>query len=89
MWRQVGKVAEQTGVKFRFPMSTTMVCKLVGALIKNGLKSGTIISYMSSVKQAHKLRGAETSALEDEVVHAAIRGMKTKWPKYCETPCNI
>ena len=49
VWRQVGKVAEQTGVKFRFPMSTTMVCKLVGALIKNGLKSGTIIYHYLSL----------------------------------------
>ena len=33
---------------------------------------------MSSVKRAHKLRGAETSALEDEVVRAAIKGMRNK-----------
>ena len=33
---------------------------------------------MSSVKRAHKLRGAETNALEDEVVRAAIKGMRNK-----------
>jgi hypothetical protein len=59
-------------------MSTTMVRTLVGALIKNGLKSGTIISYMCSVKRAHKLKGADASALEDEVVRAAIKGMRNR-----------
>ena len=42
------------------------------------LKSGTVILYLSSVKIAHKLRGADTSALEDEVVRAAIKGMRNK-----------
>ena len=78
VWRQVGKVAEQTGVMFWFPMSTTMVRTLVGALIRNGLKSGTVILYMSSVKRAHKLRGADASALEDKVVRAAIKGMRNR-----------
>ena len=51
-WRKVGRVAEETGVKFRLPMTTMMVRTLVGALIKSGLKSRTIISYMSSVKRS-------------------------------------
>ena len=78
VWRQVGRIAAETGVKFRFPMTTVMVRSLVGALIKNGLKSGTVVSYMSSIKRAHKLRGMETSALDDEVVRAAIKGMRNK-----------
>ena len=78
VWRQVGKIAAETGVKFRFPMTTVMVRSLVGALIKNGLKSGTVVSYMSRIKRAHKLRGMETSALDDEVVRAAIKGMRNK-----------
>ena len=59
-------------------MTTVMVRTLLGALIQNGLKSGTVISYMSSVKRAHKLRGVETSALDDEVVRAAIKEMTNK-----------
>ena len=78
VWRQVGKISEQTGVKFRFPMSTTMVQTLVGALIRNGLKSGTVISYMCSIRRAHKLRGADASALDDEVVKAAIKGLRNR-----------
>jgi hypothetical protein len=78
VWRKVGRVAEETGVKIRLPMTTTMVRTLVGALIKSGLKSGTIVSYMSSVKRAHKLSGADPSALEDEVLKAAINGMKNR-----------
>jgi hypothetical protein len=78
VWRKVGRVAEETGVKFRLPMTTMMVRTLVGALIKSGLKSGTILSYMSSVKRAHKLSGADPSALEDEIIQAAVKGMKNR-----------
>jgi site-specific recombinase XerD len=78
--KKVGRVAEETGVKFRLPMTTVMVRTLVGALIKSGLKSGTIISYMSSVKYAHKLSGADPSTLEDEVVQAAVKNRESLTP---------
>ena len=48
------------------PMTSTMVQALTAALIKRGLKAGTILSYMSTKRQA------------DTMVKAAIKGLKNK-----------
>ena len=36
------------------------------------------MSYMSSLKQAHRMRGIEARSLEDEAIKAALRGMKNR-----------
>ena len=78
VWRMVGKIARETGLTFRFPLTMAMVRNLVGLLIKRGMKSSTVLSYMASLKQAHRLRGLDTSSMEDVVVKAAVRGMKNR-----------
>ena len=78
MWRMLGKIARETGLTFRFPLTMEMVRNLVGLLIKKGMRSSTVLTYMASLKQAHKLRGLDASSMEDEVVKAAIRGMKNR-----------
>lgn len=78
VWRQVGKIAQEIGTHFRLPLTTVMVRGLVGALIKKGRKSGTILSYMASLKKAHEMEGLDSKALDDHLVHAAIKGVKNK-----------
>ena len=78
MWRMLGKIAREMPQTFRFPLTMAMVRNLVGLLIKKGMRSSTVLTYMASLKQAHKLRGLDASSMEDEVVKAAIRGMKNQ-----------
>ena len=78
VWRQVGKNANEMGIEFKLPMTIEMVRGLVGALIRKGRKSGTILSYMASLKKAHQMEGYEHKALEDWVVQAAIKGIRNK-----------
>ena len=52
-------------------MTKEMVRGLVGALIKKGRKSSTILSYMASLKKAHEVERVKSAALEDWVVKAA------------------
>ena len=78
VWRMLGKIARETGLTFRFPLTMPMVRNLVGLLIKKGMRSSTVLTYMASLKQAHKLRGLDASSMEDEVVKAAIQGMKNR-----------
>ena len=55
-------------------MDNMMVQTLVAAFIKRGLKAGTILSYMSAIRQGHLLRGLTAPALSDTMVQAAIKG---------------
>ena len=66
-------------------MDNTMVQSLVVALIRRGLKAGTILSYMSAIRPANLLRGLTAPALSDSMVQAAIRGLK-KRESLVETP---
>ena len=59
-------------------MSVNMVRTLTTALIQRGLKSGTILSYMAAIRQAHILRGLELPALDDKVIKAALKGVKNR-----------
>ena len=61
-------------IKFRVPMKVEMVRGLVVAFIRMGRKSGTILSYMASLKKAHQMEGLKHKALEDAVVQAAFKG---------------
>ena len=78
IWKQVGRMAQESGVTYKLPMTTEMVRGLVGALIKKGRKSGTILSYMASLKKAHQVEGLKSDALEDWVVKAALKGLMNK-----------
>ena len=78
VWARMGRISGETGVRFSYPMSVNMVRTLTAALIQRGLKSGTILSYMAAVRQAHILRGLECPALEDKVVKAALKGIKNR-----------
>ena len=51
---------------------------MVGAFIRKNLKASTILSYLSSVKKSHKVKGLDTSALSDKMVLAAIKGTKNR-----------
>ena len=66
-------------------MDNMMVQTLVAAFIKRGLKAGTILSYMSVIRQGHLLRGLTAPALSDTMVQAAIKGLKNK-ESLVETP---
>ena len=68
VWNRLSSISKETGVRFRYPMDTTMVQTLVAALIKRGRKAGTILSYMSAIRQAHLLRGLTAPALSDSMV---------------------
>ena len=78
IWKQIGRIGQETGVTFRLPMTTDMVRGLVGALIRKGRKAGTILAYMSSLKKAHQVEGLKSDALEDGVVKAALKGLTNK-----------
>ena len=78
VWRQVGKLAGELGLTFKLPMTTPMVRGIVGLLIRKGRKSGTILSYMASLKKAHIIQGLDSSALQDWIVTAAIKGVKNR-----------
>jgi hypothetical protein len=78
VWARMGKISGETGVNFSYPMSVNMVRTLTAALIQRGLKSGTILSYMAAIRQAHILRGLEAPALDDKVIKAAVKGVKNR-----------
>ena len=73
-------MASELGITFRLPMTTPMVRGIVGLLIKKKRKAGTIQTYMSSLKKAHEVRGLDSSALQDWIVQAAIRGVRNREP---------
>jgi hypothetical protein len=76
VWKRLVKITRETGVNFSYPMSTLMVQTLVAHLIRSGLKSSTIMSYLSAVRQGHVIRGMEAPALSETVVKAALKGLK-------------
>ena len=78
MWKQVGKLGREAGITYTLPMNRDMVRGIVGALIKKGRKSSTILAYMSSLKKIHEVEGVKSEALEDWVVRAALRGLRNK-----------
>ena len=47
-------------------------------MIRKNLKAFTILSYLSSVKKSHEVKGLDASALSDRVVLAAIKGTKNR-----------
>ena len=61
-------MASELGISFRLPMTTPMVGGKVSLLIKKKRKSGTIQTYMSSLKKAHMVRGLDSSGLQDWIV---------------------
>ena len=63
---------------FLFHLSTPMVRTLTAALIQRGLRSGTLLGYMSAIRTGHLLRGIEAPALADGVIKAAIKGVKNR-----------
>ena len=85
VWNRMTGISRETGVRFKYPMDNMMVQTLVAALIKRGLKAGTILSYMSAIRQGHLLRGLTAPALSDTMVQAAIKGLKNK-ESLVETP---
>ena len=78
VWKQINRISVETGITFRLPMTVQMVQGLVGALIRKNLKASTILSYLSSVKKSHEVKGLDASALSDKMVLAAIKGTKNK-----------
>ena len=78
VWKQVGKLGRESGITYSLPMNRDMVRGIVGALIKKGRKSSTVLSYMSSLKKIHEVEGVRSEALEDSVVKAALRGLKNR-----------
>ena len=76
VWKRLVKITRETGVNFSYPMSTLMVQTLVAHLIRSGLKSSTIMSYLSAIRQGHVIRGMEAPALSETVVKAALKGLK-------------
>ena len=85
VWNRMTGISRETGVRFKYPMDNMMVKTLVAALINRGLKAGTILSYMSAIRQAHMLRGLTAPVLSDTMVQAAIKGLKNK-ESLVETP---
>ena len=78
VWRQVSKLASELGITFKLPMTTPMVRGIVGLLIRKKRKAGTIQTYMSSLKKAHEVQGLDSSALQDWIVQAAIKGVRNR-----------
>jgi hypothetical protein len=74
-WKRLGKITRETGVSFSYPMSTLMVQTLVAHLMRSGLKSSTIRSYLSAIRQGHVIRGLDAPALSETVVKAALKGL--------------
>ena len=72
----MNQISLDTGIRFSYPMTSTMVQSLTETLIKRGLKAGTIISYMVAIRQAHMLKGLEASAFSDSMVKAALKRIK-------------
>ena len=85
VWKQVSKLASELGISFRLPMTTPMVRGIVGLLIRKKRKAGTIQTYMSSLKKAHEVRGLDSSALQDWIVQAALKGVRNR-ESLCPTP---
>ena len=46
VWKQVGKLGREAGITYTLPMNRDMVRGNVGALIKKGRKSSTILAYI-------------------------------------------
>ena len=44
VWNMFGKIAQDTGLTLKFPMSRPMVLNLVGVLIKRGMKASTVMT---------------------------------------------
>ena len=74
----MNQISCDTGIRFSYPMTSTMVQGLTNALIKRGLKAGTIMSYMAAIGQAHLLQGLEALALSDSMVRTAFKDLKKR-----------
>jgi hypothetical protein len=74
----MGRISAETGICFSYPMTTPMVRSWTVAIIQRGLRSGTILGYMSAIWTGHLLRGLEAPALADGVIKAALKGVKNR-----------
>ena len=63
-------------------MNLEMVQGVLGFYVVKGLKASTIRNYVSSLKQAHSIRGMKCEALDDKFVDTVLQGLKNRESLY-------
>ena len=77
-WRVVEKLVVAKGGSLSFPLSQEALWMAMGVLVESGKKPCTIDGYMASLKQAHKIRGHDTTIFDDPLIKAVGRGLKNR-----------
>ena len=89
---QLKRCHEETGVNIDYPLSESSILTFVSWNIGRGIKSSTISSYLSGLRESHLAKGMEAPKLRNDVTNLILKGNGRKKSKKLapkRLPCTL